>query len=74
MGYMVLTDFHTFAPVILRTDRIIEVTETKLRGTCLRTEYESRPDVYVTEPAMEVYWKWQASRSEEKNDEGNQQT
>ena len=56
MGYMVLTDFHTFAQVILHSDRIIEVTETKLRGTCLRTEYTACPSVYVREPAQEVYW------------------
>lgn len=58
MGFMVLTDFHTFAPVILRSDRIIEVAETKMRGTCLRTEYESRPSVFVREPALTVYRMW----------------
>ena len=59
MGYLTLTEFDTHAPVILRSDRIIEVAETKLRGTCIQTEYEGRPDVYVREPAVEVYWKWQ---------------
>lgn len=62
MGFMVLTDFHTFAPVILRTDRIIEVAETKLRGTCVVTGYGSRPSVYVREPALDVYWKWQGMK------------
>ena len=59
MGYLVLTDFFTHAPVILRADRIIEVAETKMRGTYLRAEYESKPSAYVTEPALHVYWKWQ---------------
>lgn len=62
MGYMVLTEFDTHAPVILRSDRIIEVAEIKMRGTCLRTEYESRPSIYVREPAVEVYWKWQGMK------------
>lgn len=34
MGFMVLTEFYTRAPVILRSDRIIEVAETNIRGTC----------------------------------------
>lgn len=67
MGYMVLTDFHTFAPVILRSDRIIEVAETKLRGTCLRTEYTACPSVYVREPAQEVYLKWHQNREDATN-------
>lgn len=62
MGYLTLTDFNTFAPVILRADRIIEVTETKLRGTCVVTGYVGRPSVYVRELAVEVYRKWQGMK------------
>lgn len=63
-----MTDFFTYAPVILRTDRIIEVAETKMCGTYVATEYGNRPSVYVREPALDVYWKWHQSREDATNE------
>lgn len=68
MGYITLTEFYTRAPVILRSDKIVDVEETRRRGTCVKTAYESKPKVYVTESVDEVYWLWHENK---KHDQDN---
>lgn len=68
MGYITLTEFFTHAPVILRADMIEDVTETRRRGTCVTTKYESKPTVNVAESVDEVYLKiWDNKQHDQNN-------